>query len=266
MQATVSTPPLFSVPRTAVRRISQDDIRWALAQGWSDFRQKRGDLIFLALLYPLMGLLAAVLAFNDAALPLFFPLVAGLSILGPAVASGFYELARRREDGLDSSWKHFFDPLKSPNRRSLLLLTAGLGILFLLWLAFAWGIYAATLGPAYPVGIRAFITKLFMTSEGWTMILLGNLTGLLFAIVTLVCTLVSLPMVIDRPVDAGTALETSIRAVRVNPWATTTWGLRVAGLLVLGCIPAFIGLAVVLPVLGYATWHLYTRMVERPAR
>jgi uncharacterized membrane protein len=254
--ASSATPP-------RVRKINADDLSWALAEGWTDFNAKRGDLIFVALLYPLIGLLTAAFAMNDAALPLFFPLVAGLSILGPAVASGFYELARRREEHLESSWWHFFDPLRGSNGTTIVTLTVGLALLFILWLAAAYAIYAATMGPDFPVGIAAFTSRVFGTPEGWALIALGNLAGLVFAVIVLVTTLISFPMAVDRTVDPGTAVATSLRAVQANPGIVAGWGLRVAGLLALGCFPAFIGLAVVLPVLGYATWHLYTRMVVR---
>ncbi len=75
--------------------------------------------------------------------------------------------------------------------------------------------------------------------------------------------LVSFPMLVDKPVHASDAVETSLRASFANPMMTLRWGLYVAGLLALACIPLFLGLAVVLPVLGYASWHLYTRLVER---
>lgn len=99
-----------------IRRITTSDLNWALAEGWKDFLEKRGDLIVIGLLYPVICLIAAVVTFNDPLLPLFFPLVAGLSILGPAAASGFYELARRREEGRDAGWLHFFDPLNGRSR------------------------------------------------------------------------------------------------------------------------------------------------------
>ncbi len=248
-----------------VRRIGEGDLNWALAEGWKDFKAKRGDLIVLALIYPLVGFLAAATALNARLLPLFFPLVAGVSILGPAVASGFYELARRRELGLESSWWHFLDPLRGRNRTALATLTAGLAILFAGWLIAASLIYDATIGGGHADGPARFLSLLFTTPPGWTMIAAGNLVGFGFAVMTLTLTLalVSFPMVVDKPVDAATAIATSIQAVRANPREAASWGLRVAGLLALGCLPIFIGLAVVLPVLGYATWHLYTRLVER---
>jgi uncharacterized membrane protein len=201
--------------------------------------------------------------FNDRLLPLFFPLVAGLSIFGPAVAAGFYEIARRRELGLDSSWLHFFDPLRGRSRATLAMLTAGLAVLFAGWLLAAWLIYTATIGATEPAGMADFFRRLLTTPEGWTLIGLGNLVGFGFAVATLVLAVVSFPMAVDKPVDAGLAVATSIHAVTENPAVMASWGLRVAGLLVLGCLPGFVGLAIVLPVLGYATWHLYTRLVER---
>jgi uncharacterized membrane protein len=194
---------------------------------------------------------------------MLFPLVAGLSILGPCLASGYFEIARRREAGLDSTWLHFFDPLRTRSRGPLLWLSAALFAWFGAWLLAAAFIYSLTLGPLSPVGIVDFAQKLFSTPQGWTLIIAGNLVGFLFAAVTLVVSLVSFPLVVDKAVDPLTAVETSIQAVLANPWPTVLWGLRVAVLLVLGCLPAFIGLAVVLPVLGYATWRLYTCLVER---
>jgi uncharacterized membrane protein len=257
-----SVKPPLAAHRPHVLRIDQRDLNWALSEGWKDFQQKRGDLILLALIYPLVAFGAVIVSFNDRMLSMFFPLVAGLSILGPAVASGFYELARRREAGLDSSWLHFLDPLGGRNRIGLGVLTAILALLFAAWMIAANAIYTATIGADSPTAAQ-FLSRLFTTPQGWTMIVLGNLVGLGFAVVTLILGVVSFPMMVDKATDPLTALLTSIDAVKENPVVMASWGLRIAGLLVLGCLPAFIGLAVVLPVLGYASWHLYTRLVER---
>lgn len=262
MSSIPSTPVPLSA-RPVVRRITGADMSWAMTEGWKDFNAKRGDVLVLAVLYPVLGLLTAALALNDRLLPIFFPLVAGLSVMGPAVAAGFYEIARRREAGIDSSWFHFFDPLRGRSRTPLVMLTLMSLALFLAWIAAAWIIYQVTLGQVGPMTIAGGFEQLFSTPEGLRMVVIGNLVGAGFAILTVVLTLVSFPMVVDRPVDAGTAVGTSIRAVGHNLPAVASWGLRVALLLLLGALPLFIGLAVVLPVLGYATWHLYTRMVER---
>ncbi len=258
---TIPMPQPDALPQ--IRRIGSADINWALAEGWKDFQAKRGDLIVVGLLYPLICLVAVVLTLNEPLLPLLFPLVAGLSLAGPAAASGFYELARRREAGLESSWWHFLDPLKGRSRTPLVLLTAGLGALFIAWLIVAYLIYTVTFGVRGPMQVGDVFGSLFTTSAGIELIVLGNLAGLGFAVVALLYAAVSFPMVVDKPVDAGFALRTSIKAVTSN-WVTMLgWGLRIVLLLALGLLPAAIGLAVVLPWLGYSTWHLYTRLVAR---
>ncbi len=259
----MSSIPVTPAVAPQVRKITGADLDWALSEGWKDFNAKRGDILVLAVLYPVLGLLAAAIALNDRLLPVFFPLVAGLSVMGPAVAAGFYEIARRREAGIDSSWFHFFDPLNGRSRTPLVMLTIMSLVFFVTWIAAAWLIYQATLGQVGPMTLAGGFEQLFSTPEGWTMVIVGNLVGAVFAVLTVVLTLVSFPMVVDRPVDAGTAVGTSIRAVTSNAPTVAAWGLRVAGLLLIGSLPLFIGLAVVLPVLGYATWHLYTRMVTR---
>lgn len=261
--STSAATPLPVSARPAVRRITNADLDWALSQGWKDFNAKRGDILVLAVLYPVLGLLAAALALNDRLLPVFFPLVAGLSVMGPAVAAGFYEIARRRGLGISSSWRHFFDPLRGRSRTPLVLLTLMSLVLFGAWIAAAWIIYQATLAQVGPMTIAGGFEQLFSTPEGLTMVIVGNLVGAGFAVLTVFLTLVSFPMVVDRPVDAGTAVGTSVKAVSQNLPAVGSWGLRVAALLLLGALPLFMGLAVALPVLGYATWHLYTRLVER---
>ena len=250
----------------AVRTIGFDDLRIALAQGWEDFLYKRGDLVFVGFIYPVAVLLAAIYVSHASVLPLMFPLVAGSVLLGPVVASGFYELARRRERHLDTRWHHFFDVLHSPAAPSLIGLTGVLLLLFVLWLYAAWLIYSATLGAsgAGMIGsVSDFLNAVLTTAEGWLMMVIGNLVGLAFAAVVLAVSVVSFPMLVDRPVGMAIAIRTSVRLARKNPVTVAAWGLIVVGLLVLGALPALVGLAVVLPVLGYATWHLYTRAVVR---
>lgn len=263
MATPLPTAAPYPVETIEVRKIGTADLQWALAEGWRDFTAKRGDLIVVGLLYPLICLIAVVVTVNEPLLPFLFPLIAGLSIAGPAAASGFYELARRREAKLEASWWHFLDPLRGRSRMPIAMLTAGLGGLFIGWLIAAYAVYAATLGRTGPLKIGDLFGRVFSTPEGIEMIVVGNLIGFAFAVVTIVLSLVSFPMVVDKPVDAATAIRTSWRAAMANPGAVAGWGLRIAALLALGLLPFAIGLAVVLPWLGYATWHLYTRLVAR---
>ena len=269
-----------SAPATAtdvpVRKIRDEDLRIALRHGWDDFKEMRGDLIFVGLLYPLIGIAAAVMTTSAPLLPFFFPVVAGVGLLGPLAAVGFYELARRREAGLTSNWSHFLDVRKRPSMDDIGIVAGLLFVIFALWLIAAAALYLTFWGysaPAKlsgfawyePYSIGDFLRRLFTTSEGWALILVGNLVGLAFAALVLAVSVVSLPMLVDRDVTAAQAVSTSWRAAKANPGVLARWGVIVAGLLVLGSIPLFIGLAFVLPWLGYATWHLYTRLVDREA-
>ena len=254
-----------AAPEIPVRTLSSRDLNLSLREGWNDFLSMRGDLLFLGLLYPLIGIVTAVVTSGYNLPQLFFPIAAGISLLGPIVAVGFYELARRREAGLTSNWLHFFDVLKRPSADRLGAVAALLILIFAFWVAVAEGLYVALWGMTPPDSIGAFLSRLFTTPEGWALIVVGNLIGAGFAVLVLAISFVSLPMLVDCNVEAGTAVDTSIRAFRANIGMMIRWGLTIAVLLVLGSIPLFIGLAVVLPWLGYATWHLYTHVVDRSA-
>lgn len=263
MAITQATPAAAVTRDPAVRDIKAADLRAALSEGWDDFIAKRGDLVFIGLLYPLIGFVTAFAALGNRLIPLLFPLAAGISLLGPLVTTGFYELAKRRELGLDSRWRHFFDIRKSPSLEGILAVGALMVGIFIVWLAAAQLIYNAFFGVEPPASLFGFINELFTTRHGLAMMIVGNLVGLFFAALILAVSVVSLPMLVDRDTDAGTAIGTSLRAVKANPWSMARWGLIVATLLILASIPFFLGLAIVLPWLGYATWHLYTRVVER---
>ncbi|WP_150291549.1 DUF2189 domain-containing protein [Sphingobium estronivorans] len=249
----------------SIRTITFDDLRISLRQGWDDFLAKRGDLVFIGFVYPVIVLLAIMSASRMSIMPLVFPLVAGSVLLGPAFASGFYELARRREAGLDSRWRHFLDVVRKPGTSAVFDLTCVTAMLFIGWMAMAWLIFHVTLEnvPGSTSSTGAFLSAVFGTAEGWQMIVIGNLVGLCFAVLTLAVSVVSFPMVVDKTVSWGVALRTSFRVAWHNPVTVLAWGVIVVALLFVGALPALVGLAVVLPVLGYATWHLYTRAVVR---
>ena len=256
--------PMAAAP---VRSLTNADLQWALGEGWADFKAKRGDLILLPFLYPLAGVVAAVFAFNTNLLPLLFPLAAGFALVGPVAAAGFYELARRREAGIDAGWWHFLDPLRGRSRLPIAMLTVMLAAIFVAWMGVAQAIYGATLGTLSPQSPADFVAGLFGTAQGWTMIIVGNLIGALFAVITLALSAFSFPMVVDKSssgtIDAVAAVATSVSAFQRSPAVMIGWGIRVAIILFLAALPLFVGLMVALPVLGYATWHLYTRAVAR---
>ncbi len=249
--------------RIAVRQIGNQDLRWALKAGLDDFKAMRGDLLFAGFFYVLIGFLAAIVATSGQLLPFLFPAVAGVGLLGPLAAVGFYELARRREAGLHSNWTHFLDVQKSPSADDIGIVAGMLLAIFAVWLLAAGALWVILFGVTTPASIEEFLTMVFMTPRGLLLILLGSVAGALFGWLVLSVSVAAMPMLVDRNVTAAEAVSTSWRAVQANRGEMLRWGVIVAGLLVLGSIPLFIGLAFVLPWLGYATWHLYTRLIDR---
>ena len=248
-------------PPPAVRRIKAADLRDVLLRGFSDFEAYRTDVIFLCLIYPVVGIALVWLTFGYEMLPLLFPLAFGFALVGPVAAVGLYEMSRRREQGKPITWIDAFGVIRSPGFGAILVLGLVLLAIFLLWLFAANMIYQVTLGPAPPVSLAAFARDVFTTSAGWTMIVVGVGVGFLYALLVLTISVVSFPLLLDRDVGIDAAVWTSIRAVAANPGPMALWGLIVAGGLVIGSIPAFLGLIIVMPLLGHATWHLYRKVV-----
>ncbi|MCW2239694.1 DUF2189 domain-containing protein [Azospirillum canadense] len=245
----------------AVRRIAVADLRDVLARGIEDFGAYRTDVIFICLIYPIAGLVLGRAAYGRDMLQLLFPLASGFALVGPFAAVGLYEMSRRREQGVTVSWVDAFGVLASPSFGAILALGVILMVIFGFWLVAAQLIYMATLGPQPPASIESFARDVFTTREGWTLMVAGVGVGFLFAVLVLAISVVSFPLLLDRKVGVATAIVTSVRAVVANPVPMAAWGLIVAGGLVIGSIPLFVGLIVILPVLGHATWHLYRKAV-----
>ncbi|HEX9463028.1 MAG TPA: DUF2189 domain-containing protein [Alphaproteobacteria bacterium] len=245
-----------------VRKIHLSDLRDALAKGFDDFWAMPSHVVFLSLIYPVLGLILARMVFGQDVLPLLFPMVAGFALIGPFAAIGLYELSRRRERGLETGWTQAFSVLRSPSFGPVLMMGALLLGIFVCWMYAAQTVYDMTFGDTGPVAMRQFLENVLTTPQGWVLIAVGNAVGFLFAAFVLAISVVSFPMLLDRPVGVSSAIATSVRATVTNPVVIAAWGLIVAAALVLGSLPALLGLAIVMPVLGHATWHLYRRIVE----
>jgi uncharacterized membrane protein len=250
-----------SVALPAINKISITDLRDILARGLDDLAAYRTDAIFLAAIYPLAGIVLGWAALNNSLLPLVFPLASGFALVGPVAALGLYELSRRREQESEGALKEASSTGDGPAVGAIIVLALVMLAIFALWLAVAYAIYLETLGPEAPTSIGSFVHDVFTTNAGWTMIVVGIGVGFLFAALALTIGVISFPLLIDRNVGPYTALATSVRAVKANPLPMAVWGMIVAAGLVIGSIPALIGLVVVMPVLGHATWHLYRRVV-----
>jgi uncharacterized membrane protein len=247
----------------AVRRITPTDLKAVLRQGFEDFGAYRTDVIFLCLLYPIVGLILARMIWGYGMVPLLFPLASGFALIAPFFAVGLYEMSRRREAGRNNGWSDAFGVATSPALGSIMALGLLLLALFVLWLGAAHIIWLLTLGPEPPVSLQAFAQDVLTTRAGWTMAIVGVAVGFVFALAVLVLSVVSFPLLLDRDVGLGTAIATSVKVVRENPGPMALWGVIIAVSLLLGSIPLLLGLAVVFPVLGHATWHLYRKVLPR---
>jgi uncharacterized membrane protein len=246
-----------------VRRIGPEDCLAALREGFDDFLAVPTYPAFVGLFYAVAGIAIVAMSSLTSALQLIFPLAAGFALIGPFVAIGLYEMSRRRDRGLVVRGRDALAVLRSPALPSILALGLVLLMIFAAWIFAAELIYVWLYGPNPPAAALPFLADVLTTARGWTLIVLGGLIGFCFAALALCISVVSFPLMLDRDVGLIPALETSVRVARENPLAVALWGLIVAVALALGSLPLFLGLAVVMPVLGHATWRLYRKAVER---
>jgi uncharacterized membrane protein len=255
-----SGPDTAAAP--VIRTIGLSELHRALQLGWEDFKAVPSHAIILCIIYPVLGLMLARAVHGYSVLPLLFPLAAGFALLGPFAALGLYEMSRRRERGEQATASDALEVVRSPSFGAMLGLGVLLLALFVTWVATAQAIYIAAFGYAGATGVSDFAERVLTTPQGWWLIVVGCGVGFLFALVALCISVVSFPLMLDRHAGAGDAMVTSLRAVARNPVPMAAWGLIVAVLLVAGSLPAFLGLAVVIPLLGHATWHLYRETIE----
>jgi len=244
-----------------VRKLRLVDLFDVLDKGIDDFRAKPTHLFFLAVIYPAATLFAALVVTDGDLMPLIFPMLSGLVLIGPFVGLAMEEMSRHRERGLDMSWTTAFNFFTSPSFKDIALLGLLTIALFLLWVAAADTIYVMTLGDSWQVSVEDFTRSILTTRSGWALVVVGNFVGLLFAITSLCIGVISFPLLLDRQVGVAVAVETSVRAVIANPLIMAVWGIIVGASLIIGALPLLVGLAVVIPVLGHATWHLYRKVV-----
>jgi uncharacterized membrane protein len=252
---------LTATPR--VRRIGPEECFLALKEGIDDFFAMPTYPAFVGLFYAVAGIALFAMTSFGKALQLAFPLAAGFALIGPFVAIGLYEMSRRRERGLVVRGRDAFTVVRSPALPSILAFGFVLLAIFAAWLFAAELIYVWLYGPNPPAAASSFLQDVLTTDRGGMLIVVGVLVGFCFAALALAISVVSFPLMLDRDVGLVPALDASLRVTLANPVAVVVWGLIVAAALILGSLPLFFGLAVVMPVLGHATWRFYRKAIER---
>lgn len=258
----VMTGATGTIIRPAIRQIAISDVFAAIREGYEDFREKPSHYAFVALIYPIAG--ALLIGWNAGVelLPMVYPLVTGFALLGPLLALGLMEISRRRELGQPADWSNVLDLARSPSLPSLLMMSVYLLTLFMVWLVVSRGLYLSLIGDYPSPGVFAFASGIFDHPNAVAFLFWSNAFGFGLALIALVISLVAFPMLLDRDCGAAAAVATSVRASLANPVPVAVWGLTVAGLLAIGMATLMVGLIVIVPVLGHATWHFYRRLVQ----
>ncbi len=246
-----------------IRVIGINDLFQALNSGFKDFNSNPHIILFLCIFYPLAALLITLYFIDLNLRYLAFPVVSGFALLGPVVLVGLYEMSRQREQGVDNiTWRSAFHFIHTPSFPSIVALSVLMMFLYAAWLFMAQFIYFGSFSTTPPDSITEFYSEVLSTRQGSGLIFYGTIIGFIFAVVAFSISVVSYPLLLDKNVSARTAIATSINAVVTNRFVMAVWGLIVAALLVTGAAILLVGLVVVVPVLGHATWHLYRKLIK----
>jgi uncharacterized membrane protein len=241
-----------------VRSMSRADIRAALRAGWADMRAAPGFGLFFSAVYVGGGIFLWWALTTKGQIWWTIPITLGFPLLGPFVAVGFYEVSRRLERGESLDWGGVLGVIFRQKDRQIPSIAAVIVVFFLFWNFLAHMIFALFMGLQVMTNISSSF-EAFLTPNGLAMIAVGTGVGAVFSAVLYSMTVVALPMLLDRDVDFVTAMLTSLEVVRTNPGVMLGWGLLIALLLFVAMLPAFLGLFLVLPLLGHASWHVYRR-------
>lgn len=256
-----SLPSGPSVAETPVRGITVDDISAALTAGLRDFRAAPAFGLIVGAIYAIGGNLLFWVAASFDFLFIAYPMAAGFALVAPFAAVGVYETSRRLERGGDLSVGSLVGSVPAHARRELgyMALVSAFGMIG--WIYAAGFVYALFFGLR-PLDYTDIVSAVVSTPRGIAFLVAGNVVGAVMATVIFSVSVVAYPMLLDRDVDFVTAMITSIRTVFAAPMVMLGWGIFVGTMLAIAILPMFLGLVVVLPWLGHATWHLYKRAIE----
>ncbi len=247
-----------------IRNVSFTDVGTAIAQGIRDYARAPQYGLVLAGLYVIAGWLLIVLVWVLDLKYLAYPLAMGFALIAPFAAVGFYAVSRGLERGEPLTWQGVFGAVREAAGRDLRWMALVTGFALVIWLDLAAILYFMMMG--FNTIDAAFFEKLVTTSQGLTFLFVGNALGAAIALAVFSISAVSFPMLFDRDVDFVTAMVTSVRFVLANLAPMACWCAIIGATVTASVLVGFLGLLLVMPVIGHATWHLYRMAVgEAPA-
>ena len=248
-------------PAVKINTIGFADVKAALAAGWRDFTRAPVIGLFFGGIYAAGGILIWLLLSVYHEPWWIIPIAVGFPLIGPFVAVGLYETSRRLASGLPLNFGEILTVILAQRKRQVAWMAFTVLFIFWMWLYEVRMLLAIFLGFKSFSSIEAFFNVVTTTPEGIGFLLVGTGVGAFISLVLFCTTVVAIPLLLDRDIDLITAIISSFKAVFQNPAPMISWGIIIVALTFLALLPAFLGLLVVLPVLGHATWHLYTRVV-----
>ncbi|WP_068116677.1 DUF2189 domain-containing protein [Tropicimonas marinistellae] len=248
-------------PRPDIAILDRSDLRHALSMGWKDFRRAPGFGLVFSAVYVLGGLILAFVSGGFVSQTVILAL--GFPLIAPFAAVGLYETSRRIEEGRPLDLYQIFGVIWREKDRQIPWIGAIIVIYFLFYTFLAHMIFALFMGLSVMTNVTSSL-EAFLTPNGLTMIAVELAVGAVLGFILFALVVFSLPLLVDKEIDFMTAMLLSFEAVRENVGIMLLWAILIAVLVVLAMLPLFLGLLVVLPVLGHATWHLYRRALIHP--
>lgn len=254
------TPAPYAMPK--VNALTVADLRACLFEGLSDFARAPLFGLFFGAVFAVIGI-AIVLGLTYWKTPwMIYPFAIGFPLIGPFAAAGLYEVSRRLESGRPLDWAGVLSVVWAQRRRELSWMAFVVLFVFWMWMYQVRLLLALFLGRMSFSTLEKFMSVVFTTEQGWLFLAVGHVSGAAISLFLFSITVVSIPLLMDREVDIITAMITSVKTVLASPLPMLGWGVVVTLAVLAACFPFFLGLLVVLPVLGHATWHIYRRAVE----
>lgn len=253
-----------TVAEPEVRAITVDDVSAALSDGLRDFRAAPAFGLLVGLVYAVAGNVLFWIATSFDLVFLAYPLAAGFALIAPFAAVGVYEVSRRIDKGGSLSLGSLIGAVPAHARRELAYMALVTLFGLIVWIYAAGFTYALFFG-IHPLPADDIVAMIVSTPRGVFFLVAGNILGALLATVIFAISVVAYPMLLDRDVDFVTAMIASIRTVLAAPMVMIGWGIFIATMLLIAILPMFLGLVLILPWLGHATWHLYRRAVVATA-